>query len=62
VRAVIGEFQHSITHHRYTFTVAAARKIPDSLDPAFRWFQPRELPEIPLSTTARKALRVAGIL
>jgi A/G-specific adenine glycosylase len=61
-RAIIGEFRHSITHHRYTFTVAGAGKIPEALGAAFRWFQPAEIPRIPLSTTARKALRIAGIL
>jgi len=61
-RAAIGEFPHSITHHRYTFTVAGVGKIPDALGPAFRWFQPSEMERIPLSTTARKALTIAGIL
>lgn len=61
-RAAIGEFRHSITHHRYTFTVSGVGKIPDALGPAFRWFQPYEIERIPLSTTARKALRIAGIL
>jgi hypothetical protein len=29
--------------------------------PEFRWFDPSEFGAIPLSTTARKALKIAGI-
>ncbi len=54
-----GSFRHTITHHHYTFTVrAATARAPG---PACAWFAPEELAAIPLSTTARKALRVAGI-
>ena len=55
-----GEFRHTITHHHYTFTLrsASVREVGE----AFRWFAPGELAEIPLSTTARKALRLAGFL
>ena len=60
--AAIGKFRHSITNHRYTFTVASVGKTPDPDGPAFRWFQPPEIERIPLSTTARKALKIAGIL
>jgi A/G-specific adenine glycosylase len=59
----IGRFRHSITHHRYTFTVARASgrsPIPD--DRAFRWFPPPEISRVPLSATARKALAIAGIV
>jgi len=54
-----GEFRHSITHHRYTFHVylASAR----SPGPGYGWFPTKLLAEIPLSTTARKALRRAGV-
>jgi A/G-specific adenine glycosylase len=62
VRAAIGTFRHSITHHRYRFTVATVDKTPSPAGPSFRWFQPLEIQRIPLSTTARKALRIAGIL
>jgi A/G-specific adenine glycosylase len=62
VRTAIGEFRHSITYHRYTFTVVSVEKIPAPAGPAFRWFQPLEMHRIPLTTTARKALRIAGIL
>jgi A/G-specific adenine glycosylase len=58
----IGQFGHSITHHRYRFTVASVAKSPDAAGPAFGWFQPVEIQNIPLSTTARKALKIAGIL
>jgi adenine-specific DNA glycosylase len=52
-----GEFRHTITHHHYTFTVRSATvRIPKR---DFRWFSAAELLEIPLSTTARKALKLA---
>ena len=55
-----GEFRHTITHHRYTFTLrTATARAPG---PEFRWFSAEEMAAIPLSTTARKALRLAGIL
>jgi A/G-specific adenine glycosylase len=49
-----GEFRHTITHHHYRFTVleGTARRIPQEM----RWFSRQELANIPLSTTARKAL------
>jgi A/G-specific adenine glycosylase len=56
----IGEFRHSITHHRYTFAVAHAKASPPA--GAFEWFDPADLGTIPLSTTARKALKLASIL
>lgn len=59
---IVGEFRHTITFHHYTFTVVLAsfRKTvkPGALD----WFDPVHLAGIPLSTTARKALQLAGIL
>jgi A/G-specific adenine glycosylase len=62
--ARFGEFRHTITHHHYTFTVlaAAARRPTGPISPRFRWFDPAALTGIPLSTTARKALKLAGIL
>ncbi|MGB7721279.1 MAG: A/G-specific adenine glycosylase [Bryobacteraceae bacterium] len=62
--ARFGEFRHTITHHHYTFTVlaAAARRPAGPISPRFRWFDPAALTGIPLSTTARKALKLAGIL
>ncbi len=61
--ADLGRFRHTITHHRYTFTVKAApppKRLPASS--LFRWLEPREAGGIPLSTTARKALRLAKVL
>ncbi len=55
---VAGSFRHTITHHHYTWTVAAASGKADGHD--FGWFAPEELTGIPLCTTARKGLRVAG--
>jgi A/G-specific adenine glycosylase len=49
-----GSFRHTITHHHYTIEVRAAEWTPGGGD--FAWFAPSELTEIPLSTTARKAL------
>jgi A/G-specific adenine glycosylase len=49
-----GTFRHTITHHHYTIEVRAAKWTPGGGD--FAWFAPSELAEIPLSTTARKAL------
>ena len=62
--ARFGEFRHTITHHHYTFTVlaAAAMRPTGTASPQFRWFAPSALTGIPLSTTARKALKLAGIL
>jgi A/G-specific adenine glycosylase len=56
----LGEFRHTITHHHYTFTVLSARG--GSSSTGFAWFEPADLASIPLSTTARKALKLAGIL
>ena len=55
-----GDFRHTITHHHYTITVKAATGSPHG--PQFQWFAPAEFAAIPLSTTARKALKLAGIL
>ena len=57
VERVLGEIRHSITHHRYRFTVAAATVRASKR--GFRWFNDTEAQTIPLSTTARKALAVA---
>lgn len=53
--ATVGEFRHQITHHQYRFEVreAKASRFPRG----HRWFKESELSKIPLSTTARKALR-----
>ena len=55
--ASLGVIRHTITHHHYTLTVrCAAAARPSS--PLFRWFTTDQLGEIPLSTTARKALKL----
>jgi A/G-specific adenine glycosylase len=55
-----GEFRHTITHHRFTFTVRSASV--GTPGPEFRWFSAAQLPAIPLGTTARKALKLARFL
>ena len=56
----IGEFRHAIVNHRYVFQVVEARV---SKTPAgFVWAAPGEWGSMPLSTTAKKALKVAGLL
>lgn len=55
-----GEFRHTITHHHYTFDVVRATL--RSAGKECRWFEPAQLNAIPLSTTARKALRLAEFL
>ncbi len=57
--ARLGEFRHTITHHQYRYTIFAATG--GGANPEFSWFRPPELTKLPLSTTARKALRIAGI-
>ena len=56
----LGEIRHTITHHHYTLTVRAAAV--QVAGPEWKWFRPAELTGIPVSTTARKALQVAGLL
>ena len=61
--AEFGSFRHTITHHHYTFTVKAAA--PPQRLPAgavFRWLEPGAPGPNPLSTTAKKALHLAGLL
>jgi len=55
-----GEIRHTITHHRYTLQVAAAAaRVPRG---PFEWFDAEKLANVPLSTTARKALKLARVL
>ena len=59
--ARIGEIRHTITHHHYTFEVrTATASLPP--DGGFAWFTIAQLAEIPFSTTARKALQLAGFV
>ncbi|HWZ29735.1 MAG TPA: A/G-specific adenine glycosylase [Bryobacteraceae bacterium] len=53
--ALVGEFRHTITHRQYRFMVRRA-KVTRFSKP-LRWFADEQLDEIPLSTTAKKALR-----
>ena len=58
----IGEIRHTITHHHYTLEVrrrAALRRHPTRSIPLVR--TGTSCGAIPLSTTARKALQLAGI-
>ena len=56
----LGEIRNTITHYHYTLAVqSAAARAPG---PGFAWIEPAELSGIPLSTTARKALKLARIL
>ena len=57
----IGAIRHTITHHHYTLDVRRATIACADRD-GFRWFAPAALEAIPFSTTARKALKLAGIL
>ena len=57
----IGEFRHTITHHHYTLEVHGATAVAPRLA-SFRWFPSAQLADIPISTTARKALQLAGIV
>jgi A/G-specific adenine glycosylase len=56
----VGEFRHTITHRHYRFTVRAASA---SVGPrGTQWHTEEELAHIPLSTTAKKALRIYNAL
>jgi A/G-specific adenine glycosylase len=63
----IGAFSHTITHHRYRVTVRAgslegtgrAASAPPAGARPLRWIPIGTLASLPLSTTARKALRLA---
>ena len=58
--ARVGEFRHSITHHRYVCELWTAKARP--VGPQFAWLDPQRLDEVPLGAAARKALRLAGLL
>jgi A/G-specific adenine glycosylase len=57
-REKLGEFRHSITRHDYLIEVW--RTQPIKAPKGFHWIAVGELPRLPLATTARKALAVAG--
>jgi A/G-specific adenine glycosylase len=54
----IGKFHHTITHHRYTFLVTTGNvaRAPGH----YRWIARARLGQLPLSTIARKALRLCA--
>jgi A/G-specific adenine glycosylase len=60
VGATVGEFRHTITHRHYRFTVKEA--IVQRAPAGSRWHTEKELDQIPLSTTAQKALRIYNAL
>jgi A/G-specific adenine glycosylase len=55
VGVAVGEFRHTITFRHYRFVVRRAQ-VSRAAKP-LRWFADDKLHEIPLSTTAKKALR-----
>jgi A/G-specific adenine glycosylase len=57
----LGEIRHTITHHHYRLEVRSAT-VSLAAGDGFRWFTIAQLAEIPISTTARKALLLAGIV
>jgi A/G-specific adenine glycosylase len=59
--ARIGAIRHTITHHHYTLEVRAATAARPRQN-GFQWFPIAQLTRIPFSTTARKALHLAGIV
>ncbi len=56
IGATLGDFRHTITHRHYRFTVKEA--IAGVAPKGSRWHTEKELARIPLSTIARKALRI----
>ncbi|HVN06530.1 MAG TPA: A/G-specific adenine glycosylase [Bryobacteraceae bacterium] len=56
---VAGTFRHTITHHHYEVTVLVGR-VAHAAKPLV-WVPVTSLTSLPLSTTARKALRLAGM-
>jgi A/G-specific adenine glycosylase len=58
--ATLGEFRHTITHRNYRFTVKEGSASVGPL--GTQWHTEEELAQIPLSTTAKKALRIYNAL
>jgi A/G-specific adenine glycosylase len=54
----LGSFRHGIVNHSYTFHVAAAPAPKTFPGPDWLWATSDQLTKIPLSTTARKALKL----
>jgi A/G-specific adenine glycosylase len=56
-----GTFRHTITHHHYRVTVLTGSLPPKArVTRPLEWIAPAALPALAVSTTARKALRLAG--
>jgi len=55
----LGSFRHTITHHYYTVNVLTGN-LPVA-PRGFQWRSTRALAQIPLTTIARKALRLIGV-
>jgi A/G-specific adenine glycosylase len=58
---LLGEFRHTITHHHYRIAVRAA-SLRGPVPSGHAWFDPAQFADIPLSTTARKALKLTGLI
>ena len=55
----LGSFRHTITHHHYTVNVQTGNLVV--VPPGFHWRSSRVLPRMPLTTIARKALRLMSV-
>jgi A/G-specific adenine glycosylase len=55
----LGWFRHTITHRHYKFIVCEGTADKARSGKQYRWVARRKLTEIALSTTAKKALRLA---
>jgi len=60
VGATLGAFSHTITFRNYRFTVQEAKLANGSVPKECRWLNRAERSTLPLSTTAKKAFRLAG--
>jgi A/G-specific adenine glycosylase len=60
VGACLGKFRHTIVNTLHEITVFAATT-PDPVGDGFVWLPNRRLQELPLSTTAKKALRLRSL-
>jgi adenine-specific DNA glycosylase len=56
---LLGTVRHTITHHRYTLRVSTATASGAHLKKhPFGWFSEEEMPDIPLSATVIKSLKL----
>jgi A/G-specific adenine glycosylase len=54
----LATIRHTITHHHYTLIVRTAKLRGSATG---QWFRPSDMENLPLATTARKALRAVGV-